>query len=118
MTLIPDSEQRETSGLTDTERMAIKAFLQGAAYCWVKNRSGEPFAARDLVGGENNDWADTPLQILYDRHIANGKAPDMAFEAAAIDVGWLLKAVLNADRRTFSVEKAGWGNSYRWIGGE
>lgn len=55
MTLTPKSELREVSGIRDIEKGLIKAFIQGAVYCWVKNRKDEQFAVRDLVGGENFD---------------------------------------------------------------
>ena len=69
MTLIPESEIRDVHGITEEQKTLIKAFLQGAVYSWVKNRLGEQFAARDLVGGENFEWEGTPLFPLYQKHI-------------------------------------------------
>lgn len=115
MTLSTTSDLRSVSGLSDDERGLIKAFLQGAVYCWVKNRSGEWFAARDLLGGENTNWADTPLQRLYNKHMEDGKSDNDAFDAAAVDAGWLLKAVLSEDSRMFEMNDATYTNTYRWI---
>ena len=115
MVLNPGSQLREVSGLSPDELALIRAFIQGAVYSWVKNRKGEWFALRDLVGGENFDWGGTPLQPLYDKHIAAGKSEKEAMEAAAIDIGWIAKSVLEEDRRTFSVD-AGYVNKYRWDG--
>lgn len=112
MTIRPESELREPSGVDRTNRELIKAFMQGAVYSWVKNRPGESFAVRDLVGGLNNDWSGTPLQVLYDRHIDAGKADEDAFDAAAKDLGWIVKTLLSEDRRTFEVEKSGLVNTY------
>ena len=43
MTLIPESELRRQLGLENRDRELIRAFMQGAIYCWVKNRPEEPF---------------------------------------------------------------------------
>jgi hypothetical protein len=115
MPLQDPSELRDVSGLDAAEKRLIKAFLQGAVYCWVKNRRGEEFAARDLVGGENADWGETPLQVLYWKHINQGKAHEAAVEAAAKDLGWLLKSMLAEDKRMFATGKSGLVNAYRWV---
>jgi hypothetical protein len=47
--------------------------MQGAVYCWVKNRMDERFAVHDLMGGENALWHGTPLIVLYQKHVDNGK---------------------------------------------
>jgi len=84
----------------------------------VKNRSGEQFAARDLVGGENFEWEGTPLVVLYQKHIDLGKTDEAAISDAAKDLGWLLKAVLHEDKRHFEVGKSGLTAGYRWVGNE
>jgi len=116
MTLSPESELREPSGLENMDRELIKAFMQGAIYCWVKNRPGEPFAVRDLVGGLNTNWSQTPLQVLYNRHIDAGKTDEEAFNSAAKDIGWIVKILLSEDRRVFQVDNSGFVNTYRMIG--
>lgn len=118
MAFTEQSELREVHGISDIEKYLIKAFMQGAVYSWVKNRKDEPFAVRDLVGGENTDWSDTPLQVLYDKHTNAGKDADSASEDAAKDLGWLVKRVLFDDKRTFQTGKAGLVNSYCWVGNE
>lgn len=118
MALSPDSELRDVYGISDTEKTLVKAFMQGAIYCWIKNRKEEAFAVRDLMGGENFDWSGTPLQVLYDKHASAGKDDESACEAAAKDLGWLVKAVLAEDKRTFVAGKAGLVNSYYWVGNE
>lgn len=112
------SELREVHGISDIHKSLIKAFMQGAVYSWVKNRTGDSFAVRDLMGGENFDWRGTPLINLYEKHITTGKDNDSAIEAAAKDLGWLLKSVLSEDKRTFVFEKLALVNTYRWIGQE
>ncbi len=118
MSLTPLTELREVQGISESDKIAIKNFMQGAIYCWAKNRRSEPFAVRDLMGGENFSWEGTPLQVLYDRHITHGKSNDRAIESAAQDLGWLVKSVLAADKRTFEAAKDGLVSSYRWVGGE
>jgi hypothetical protein len=115
MALATPSELREVTGITDAERAAIKAFIQGAVYCWVKNRRGEQFAVRDLVGGPNADWTGTPLYPLYAKHVGQGKPGDEAAEAAGRDLGWLVKSVLAEDKRTFDAGKGGLVSVYRWV---
>jgi hypothetical protein len=115
MTLRNGSDSRKVNGIDDAERDSIKAFLQGAVYCWVKMKGNEPFAARDLVGGANRDWGGTPLQVLYSKHANHGKDNDAAMEAAAKDVGWLLKSVLIGDKREFESSDSGWSATYHWV---
>jgi hypothetical protein len=118
MALDPPSEVRAVRGITDEEIEGIRNFLQGAVYCWVKNRPNEQFALRNLVGGENFEWQGTPLYCLFEKHIQLGKADADAITAAAKDAGWLLKAVVSDDKRTFIHGDAGLANGYRWRGGE
>jgi hypothetical protein len=115
MPLQDPSELRDVSAINQANKSLIKAFLQGAVYCWVKNRKGEEFAARDLVGGENADWRGTPVLALYLKHIDQGKDHESAVEAAAKDLGWLLKSVLAEDTRMFATGKSGLVNAYRWV---
>ena len=41
------------NGFTDVQLELMKAYLQGAVYCWCKNRKNQWFAARNLIGGDN-----------------------------------------------------------------
>jgi hypothetical protein len=109
---------RDVHGIDPQTKVRIMDFLQGAIYCWVKNRKGEAFAVRDLVGGENGNWAGTPLQGLYDKHLQLGKSEDAASQAAGQDIGWLVKAVLDEDKREFEAVEGAYVNSYQWVGHE
>jgi hypothetical protein len=108
--LIPKSEIREVHGITDEQRQRIMDFLQGAVYSWCKNRKDEWFAARDLLGGDNFYWEYTPMYALYE------KSGDV--EQAGKDAGWLLKKVLDIDKRSFENKKEGLVRKYRWNGDE
>ncbi|MBX7212048.1 MAG: hypothetical protein K1X78_27325 [Verrucomicrobiaceae bacterium] len=118
MSLIPESQLRQVNGLEPEQTTAILSYLQGAVYSWVKNRSGEWFAARDLVGGENFEWMGTPLYPLFEKHSDLGKSEEDAIADAAKDVGWLLKRVLAEDKRHFEVGRSGLTAAYRWLGNE
>ncbi|MFA6104122.1 MAG: hypothetical protein WC721_18170 [Victivallaceae bacterium] len=108
-------ELRNVTGISDEETNLIKAFMQGAVYGWIKSHPGEWFAVRDLVGGENWDWAGTPLYALFEKHKNDGKSDDEAFDVAAQDLGWLVKTALSEDKRTFESRESGLVRNYRWI---
>jgi len=116
MSIVPISEIREVTAITEVERQRICDFLQGAVYCWAKNRVSEWFALRDLMGGSNFFWNKTPLIILWDKHKMTGLNDDEALIAAAKDAGWLLKRVVANDRRIFETKKDGLVRKYRWSG--
>ena len=44
---------KSVNGFTGWQLNLMRAFLQGAVYCWCRNRKDEWFAARDLLGGDN-----------------------------------------------------------------
>jgi hypothetical protein len=115
MSLIPESQSRSVRGISPQDYQRIYDFLQGAVYCWCKNQSGL-FGLRDLMGGTNFFWARTPLIALWNKHRARGLPDDAAITAAAIDGGWILKRVINDDRRTFSHTKEGLVRKYHWTG--
>lgn len=105
---------RDVYGISDEQKKAIMNFLQGAIYCWCKNRSDEWFSIRDLMGGDNYYWEGTPLLVLYEKH----KGKETAVEDAGKDAGWLLKRVINDDKRTFSTKKEALVRKYKWVGNE
>lgn len=76
---IPQGRFRKIARSTwyHTERHATdKRFLQGAVYCWCKNRKGEWFTTRDFLGGDNYYWEHYPLGVLYFRYIDAGQSED------------------------------------------
>jgi hypothetical protein len=111
MALTPPSQVRDVTGLTADELTRIRAFLQGAVYCWYTGRPGDWFSLRDLMGGPNRNWQGTPLFALYQKH---DPAPD-AEERAGHDGGWLLKRVITDDPRTFETRESEQIRQYRWI---
>lgn len=99
----------------DEHLPTMRAFLLGAVRSWTKNRPGEVFALRDLVGGDNWEWIGTPLQALFEKHRDKGKSDGQAMSDAAKDAGWLLKDILNRDNRSYQVSDAGLTNGYRLL---
>ena len=113
MSLIPFSEIRDVKNITTAEKQRIYDFLQGAVYCWCKNRKDEWFSVRDLMGGENFDWNGTPLIVLFNKHKKKGKSDDDAISDAGKDAGWIAKRVINDDKREFQT-KDEYTRKYRW----
>lgn len=112
---LKDLEQtRNVTGISDEEKKMIIIFLQGTVYCWCKNRPDEWFTIGDLMGGKNYYWEGTPLSVLYEKH----KDKETAVEDAGKDAGWLLKKVINDDKRTFSTKKEALVRKYKWLGNE
>jgi len=111
MSLIPKSEIRDVTGLTNQQEEDILNFLQGAVYCWCKNRKDEWFSLRKLMGGVNYLWQETPLFVLYQKY----QDQENAVEQAGKDGGWLLKKVIASDKRDFETRSAFKTREYRWI---
>lgn len=112
MSITPSTPVREVTGLTTPQKERICDFLQGAVYCWCKNRRDEWFSLRDLMGGENYYWSGTPMLVLWTKH--NGVSVDPVKEAGK-DGGWLLKRVLDRDPRAFETRDGAFIREYRWL---
>ena len=108
-----NSELRAVSGISSDEERDIINFLQGAVYCWCKNRKDEWFSLRDLMGGENYYWNDTPMIKLWEKHYNLGK-DDPVIEAGK-DGGWILKKVIAIDKRKFETKEEDMIRKYKWI---
>lgn len=118
MSLTPESEIRDVYDITEEEKQRIIDFLQGAVYCWCKNRPDEWFSMRDLMGGENYYWEGTPLLVLYTKHENKGKNSETAVKDAGKDSGWILKRVTNNDQRQFETKKEELIRKYKWVRNE
>lgn len=116
--IIGDNNYYRVRGFRDIQILEMRAFIQGAVYCWCKNRPDEWFAARDLFGGENYYWEGTPLMPLYDYYLGGDQSNhDYAIAEAGKAVGHLLKAVLVEDKREFEY-RDGFTKKYKWTGKE
>ncbi|PCH97865.1 MAG: hypothetical protein COB85_02410 [Bacteroidetes bacterium] len=108
---------RPVEWLDQETQQRIEDFLQGSVYCWCKNREGEWFGLRDLMGGVNFDWTDTPLYPLYEHYHDAGETSEKAVDLAGIDAGWILKEVLADDPRRFETRRrAEHPREYKWKG--
>ena len=106
----------------ETKEVVI-AYIKGAVYCWCKNftfdngAGSKPFAVRDLFGGTNTLWYDTPLQKIYESRFE--KNPETAYSEAGKDLGKLLyETLFNDKRRIYEESKDEMVNIYRWTGEE
>ncbi|WP_296975792.1 hypothetical protein [uncultured Eubacterium sp.] len=93
----------------------IKVYLLGAVNAFCNAKPDEAFSARILFGGNNRNWGNTPMQKLYDYYIKEGKTEEDAHQAAAIDAGRLLKAVLERDSRKFEIVGKDTGTLYKLV---
>ena len=109
---------RAVHGVGDEAIRDIMNFLQGSVYCWCKNRKGEPFAARDLLGGDNYYWEDTPMEALF-LYYRNGDDAnnEYAKEEAGKAAGRLLYQLLYDDKREFQTWVE-YTRMYLWTGEE
>jgi hypothetical protein len=93
-----NTNTKSVGDITQQQEKLIKAFLQGAVYAWCNIKKTKPFFFRDLMGGDNFYWENTPLQVLYNKHINNGKSSKKAVLEAGKNAGMLLKMVLIKDK--------------------
>ena len=113
MISVGNSRVNSVSGITCEEKQRIIDFLQGSVYCWCKNRKGNWFSLRDLMGGDNYYWQGTPLLPLYLKHESKGQADPV--KEAGKDAGMILKHVISTDKRSFEMKKEELICQYRWI---
>lgn len=104
-----------SANLIPVDEEIIKVYMQGAVYAFCNTNKGEAFSARILFGGDNKNWGNTPMQKLYDYYIKEGKTEEDAHQAAAIDAGRLLKAVLERDSRKFDIVGKDTGTLYKLV---
>ena len=89
-----------------------KAYIQGAVHSHCNNNANSDLSVRILFGGDNTDWENTPLQIIYDYYLYIKNSNNPAKDAAK-DVGWLFKEVLIKDKRHFILVGKNTGKVYR-----
>ena len=93
---------RAVHGISEVQKQCIMHFLQGSVYCWCKNCKEKPFAARDLLGGDNYYWQDTPMIALFEYYRnGNDANNEYAIEEAGKAAGRLLYQLLYDDKREF-----------------
>lgn len=115
MIIESENKVRDVTGITLEQKQRISDFLQGAIYCWCKNRKSEWFSLRDLMGGDNFHWDGTPLFELWDKRHQQGWSDEDAIKEAGKEAGWILKATIINDMRKFETKKEDFVRKYRWI---
>ncbi len=105
--------QKISAKLSDADLELIKTYIQGAVDGFCNNNQNQRFSVRILFGGENGIWSNRPLDKIFTYHVSNG-SPDPQ-KQSAIDVGWMLKDVLDSDVKwKYEVLKE-YGNEYHRI---
>lgn len=93
--------------ITKKQKRRALIFIQGAVYAWCNTREKVEFSANDLFGGDNSNWAGTPLQCIYRgyKNTCEGNDEDEndkeAQASAGQAVGRLLTICLINDKRRF-----------------
>lgn len=107
---------RFVRGIDESELQRMRDYLLGAVHSWCRDRHGEWFAARDLLGGANYYWRGTPLQRLYDFYLEiSAGDEDYSKRQAGIAAGHLLKRVLAEDEKRKYETRLAFTREYRWV---
>ena len=117
--IIGDNNYREVWCAEEPQKQRMRDYLLGAVQAWCRDRHGEWFAARDLLGGANYYWQGTPLMPLYDYYLEHSDGDDeYAVREAGRAAGNLLKRVLIEDSKRTYETRQGYTREYRWVGEE
>ena len=73
---------------------------------------------RDLMEGIIIIGKEHPFISYFEKHKKVGKNNQDAITAAGKDSGWILKKVINKDKREFETKKEELIRKYRWNGNE
>lgn len=117
--IIGETTYQNVHGFTDAELQRMRDYLLGAVQAWCRDRHGEWFAARDLLGGANYYWQGTPLIRLYDYYMEQSDQDDeYSVRQAGRAAGHILKRVLNEDTKRIYETRTAYTRQYRWVGNE
>ncbi len=117
--IIGEDTYMHVHGFDDREIQRMRDYLLGAVQVWCRDRHGEWFAARDLLGGANYFWQGTPLMRLYDYYMVQSDGDDeYSVRQAGRAAGHLLKRVLVEDTKRTYETRQGFTREYRWVGEE
>jgi len=110
------TKARDVSGLTPVQKQRILDFLYGMVYAQCANAPDKWFSVRTLLGADNFEWGDIPLNALYEKYIKRGKNHSEAINLAGKDAGKLLKKVIEYEpSRKFETKYEKRINQYKWI---
>ena len=75
-------------------------------------------SAIEIIGCLNrDDWSNTPLGVLYDKYIKDGKTHNYAWTQAGQEEGKILKKVIKLYKRKFATEETYPARKYKWVTG-
>jgi len=109
--LIKNQKIRKVKNISEQEEQSIIDFFQGSIYSWCNNNAGW-FSLRDLMGKDNYYWQQTPLYVLYEKHLHKGSS--VSVKLAGKDAGWLLKKTILRDKRIFDTKREEMIRKYKW----
>ena len=115
--IIDDDYYRNVWGIGKWRQKRMRDYLLGAVHVWCRDHYEEWFAAKDLIGGPNFYWQETPLYPLYSYYRQFGDS-NYAIKQAGRAAGWLLKRVLIEDKKRTYETRKGYTRQYRWVGEE
>lgn len=117
--IIGDTNYMKVHGFTERELQRMRDYLLGAVQVWGRDRHGEWFAARDLLGGANYYWQGTPLMRLYEYYMEQSdEDEEYSVKQAGRAAGHLLKRVLIEDKKRIYETRQRYTREYRWVGEE
>lgn len=115
--ILGDNYYKNVLGIDGPILQRMRDYLLGAVQVWCRDRHGEWFAARDLLGGANFYWQGTPLYPLFTYYQQFGD-DNYAITQAGRAADWLLKRVLIEDEKRTYETRQGYTKEYRWVGEE
>ena len=117
--IIGEETYMHVHGFIEREIQRMRDYLLGAVQAWCRDRHGEWFAARDILGGPNFYWQGTPLYPLYEYYLDKSEGDsDYAISQAGRAAGHLLKRVLIEDTKRNYETRQRFTREYRWVGEE
>lgn len=117
--IIGESTYQNVHGFSEAELQRMRDYLLGAVQAWCRDRHGEWFAARDLLGGANFYWQGTPLIRLYEFYMEQSDEDnDYSIRQAGRAAGHILKRVLIEDTKRTYETRIAYTRQYCWVGEE
>jgi hypothetical protein len=108
-------QTRRVNGLAAVDLQQIDAFLLGILNARLQANPNDWFSLRDMLGGQNRIWDDTPMQRLYEKQLNNNVPEPAAVKRAGQEAGRLFARVIVADSRRFRTKKDKMIRHYQWV---
>lgn len=102
------------NGIAAVDLQQIDAFLREILDARLQSQPDEWFSLRDLLGGVNRIWDNTPMQRLYEKQIDKRLPEAKAVRLAGQEAGRLFARVIAADARRFRTKIDKMIRNYQW----